>query len=72
MEAPTLKIFVCDEVKVTEGAPAREISSGEYVMTPSPFFASEDFVVSPDSTWAPTLARAPSFGTVNGYPVAAF
>ncbi len=60
MSPEALKINVCEIITVRDTTPERVL------ITYSPPVFVWDFaglVVSADSTWAPTFARAPSFGT---------
>ena len=61
MEDKTLKIFVCDNVRVhDEVIMAVKEYPEEEKLIPSPFGI---FVIpSPTLSWTPNMARAPSFG----------
>lgn len=57
MEAPTLKICVCDEVLVREGT----FKPRTRKLVQSPYFRPEfRFTENKDDAWAPTRSRAPS------------
>lgn len=68
---PTLKIEAREEVRVIDVIVC--VVERRWAEAPRTYIAMDHFpMTSIALTWPPGLARAPSFGEVNGYHVAAF